>query len=424
MSAEATADIERIVDICGRPVRVRVHGEGHPVLLINGLGANVATDTVGGPAAGIPADLLRRTGYRPLQVPGGPYRIAHIAEVARRVLDEVGVERADVLGYSLGGAVAQQLAYQEPERVRRLILVSSSCGIGQIPGPLRAAFAVMTPARHYAKPAHRAAMRLVGLAPAEKDLHISELITGWHQQASPSVMGYTLQVTAFSAFHSLPWLHRITQPTLVISGTDDNLMPMANSAVLAAYLGDARLHIVERWGHYLLHDAASGAAATIADFFGAASHDASSAWRNARTVNREDLPSFSRPHRGVRTRAPSPTGTSARSFHRTAARGEVAVTGSPAWRRAFDGVERQVGPPLRSLTSSSELQIAGHQVHSVIRAVTGPVEGLVSWGLHVAGLPSHADIRGLRRQLVEVQRELLALRREVADAERDREGRR
>ena len=63
------------------------------------------------------------------------------------------------------------------------------------------------------------------------------------------------------------------------------------------------------------------------------------------------------------------------------------MTGSPTWRRAFDGVERQVGPPLRSLTSSSELQIASHQVHRVIRAVTGPVEGLVSWGLHVAGLP-------------------------------------
>ena len=46
-------------------------------------------------------------------------------------------------------------------------------------------------------------------------------------------------------------------------------MPMANSAVLAAYLGNARLHIVERWGHYLLHNAASGAAATIAEFFGA-----------------------------------------------------------------------------------------------------------------------------------------------------------
>jgi hypothetical protein len=98
------------------------------------------------------------------------------------------------------------------------------------------------------------------------------------------------------------------------------------------------------------------------------------------------------------------------------------VSDSPTWRRAFNGVERHVGPPLGSLTSSSEFQIANHQLHRVMRAVTGPVEGLISWGLHVAGLPSHADVRGLSRQLAEVHRELLTLRREVADAERDREG--
>ena len=222
-----------------------------------------------------------------------PYRIGHIADVARRVLDELGVERADVLGYSLGGAVAQQLAYRQPERVRRLILVSSSCGIGQIPGPLRSAFAVMTPARHYTKTAYRAAMRLVGLAPAERNsAAIKALMGDWHQGAAPTMRGYTLQMTAFSAFHSLPWLHRVTQPTLVVSGTHDNLMPIANSAVLAAYLPDARLHVVQGWGHYLLFDPASGAPAAIAEFFGAPDHATSSVWRQARTVERADLPRF------------------------------------------------------------------------------------------------------------------------------------
>ncbi len=100
------------------------------------------------------------------------------------------------------------------------------------------------------------------------------------------------------------------------------------------------------------------------------------------------------------------------------------MTDSPAWRRAFDGVERQVGPPLRSLTSSSDFQLAAHRLQGAVRAVTAPVEGLLSWGLHVAGLPSHADIRKLRAQLTEVQRELLTLRRELADAEREREGKR
>jgi hypothetical protein len=100
------------------------------------------------------------------------------------------------------------------------------------------------------------------------------------------------------------------------------------------------------------------------------------------------------------------------------------VTGSPAWRRAFDGVERRVGTPLKTLTSSSDFQVAAHQLGRVSRAVTYPLDGLLSWGLHVAGLPSHADIRGLRRQLDGVQRELLTLRRELVEAQRDREGRR
>jgi pimeloyl-ACP methyl ester carboxylesterase len=291
---EPSAGTEVFVDISGRPVRVRTWGEGAPVLLINGLGANVATWTpLLEQLPGFQLICFDAPGTGLSKSPVLPYRIAHIAEVARRVLDEVNVQRADVLGYSLGGAVAQQLAYQEPERVRRLVLVSSSCGLGQIPGSLHALVAVMTPARHYSKAAHRAVMRMVDLAPAEKDSPvISEQIGAWHQQAAPSVLGYALQMTAFSTFSSLPWLHRVTQPALVMSGTDDHLMPLANSALLAAYLGNARLHVVERWGHYLLHDAESGTASTVADFLGANDHTSSSAWKKARTVSGDDLAGF------------------------------------------------------------------------------------------------------------------------------------
>jgi pimeloyl-ACP methyl ester carboxylesterase len=187
VSTEATASIERFAEICGRRLRIRVRGEGRPVLLINGLGTNVAMWTpLLEQLSGFQLICFDAPGTGLSKAPVLPYRIAHIADVARRVLDEVGVERADVLGYSLGGAVAQQLAYQEPERVRRMILVSSSCGVGQIPGPLRAAFAVMTPARHYAMAASRAAMWLVGLAPAEKDSrNINELVAGWRQEGGP-----------------------------------------------------------------------------------------------------------------------------------------------------------------------------------------------------------------------------------------------
>src|SRR3954451_6681826 len=74
-----------------------------------------------------------------------PLSLEALARVAEGVLDELGVERADVLGYSFGGAVAQRLARRAPERVRRLVLAATTPGWGGVPGSLR-------PPRRVAKP--------------------------------------------------------------------------------------------------------------------------------------------------------------------------------------------------------------------------------------------------------------------------------
>ena len=108
------------------------------------------------------------------------------------------------------------------------------------------------------------------------------------------MIGYMLQMTAFSTFNSLPWLHRVKQPTLVLSGGQDRLMPVANSAILASRLPNARLRVFEQWGHYLLHDPASGAGAVVASFLRAPNYARSSAWRGARKVTEEDVAEFVR----------------------------------------------------------------------------------------------------------------------------------
>ena len=97
----------------------------------------------------------------------------------------------------------------------------------------------------------------------------------------------------------------------------------------------------------------------------------------------------------------------------------MAAAGSPAWRRAFDGVERRLSPPLTSATSSAEFQVATQLLRRAKGAVVRPIDGIVSRGLHLAGLPSYADVRYLKRQLAEVQRELLALRRELPSGDHD-----
>jgi poly(3-hydroxyoctanoate) depolymerase len=287
---------EQFIDVDGRKVRIRVTGEGPPVLLINGLGANVATWTsLVSQLQGFEVISFDAPGVGRSATPKAPYTISRIADVAVRVLEELGHDEADVLGYSLGGAVAQQLAAKHPHRVRRLVLVSSSCGAGAIPGSLPALLAVSTPARHYGQLGYRLSMRMMDLAPAEKESGFVEAQHGaWHREAPPSPVGYLLQMGAFSAFHSLPWLHRVTSPTLVLSGSHDRLMPLANAAVLTAYIPHARLRVFDRWGHYMLHDPASGAGTAVAEFFRAARHTSSSAWKAGHSVDRPAMERYVR----------------------------------------------------------------------------------------------------------------------------------
>jgi hypothetical protein len=95
----------------------------------------------------------------------------------------------------------------------------------------------------------------------------------------------------------------------------------------------------------------------------------------------------------------------------------VATAKPPAWRRAFDGVERRVSPRLAATTSSPDFQVLAQTLRRATRLVSAPVGSVTTWGLHVAGLPTHDDVRQLRRQLGEVQRDMLALRRSVEPGE-------
>ncbi|BDH56535.1 hypothetical protein [Tsukamurella sp. PLM1] len=90
---------------------------------------------------------------------------------------------------------------------------------------------------------------------------------------------------------------------------------------------------------------------------------------------------------------------------------------SPLWRKAFDGVERRIGEPLGNATSSADFQVLSLKVGRVKSAVLAPVEAVVGFGLHLVGIPSHSEVRDLRKDLTDVQRDLLALRREQVETE-------
>ncbi len=82
----------------------------------------------------------------------------------------------------------------------------------------------------------------------------------------PSVSGYLAQMYAVPGWSSLPWLHRLPHPTLVLAGDDDPIIPLVNGRILAARIPNARLHVVQGGGHLFLLEDAEQLADVVADF--------------------------------------------------------------------------------------------------------------------------------------------------------------
>jgi poly(3-hydroxyoctanoate) depolymerase len=257
------------VRVDGQLIRVSVRGEGKPLMLVMGLGGNIemwdpleralhahGIQTIAYDASGTgdsPARLI------PRRMPGLARQTAHI-------LDALGHPQADILGVSFGGAVSQELALRNPHRVRHLVLASTMCGIGAVPGnPLSLAL-LATPLRYYSPTFMRlTANTLYGPTVATEADNLRHQIDA-RRARPPSLWGYAGQLTAAASWSSLPWLHRVQSPTLVISGGSDRIVPPINARILACRIPDSRLQIVEGAGHLLLLDHPEYCAAAIAEF--------------------------------------------------------------------------------------------------------------------------------------------------------------
>ena len=264
--------MNRLLDflrVDGQLVRVSVRGEGPPLLLIMGLGGNIemweplerelnarSVQTIAYDASG--------TGESPTRVI--PQRMPGLARQAAHILDALGLPEASVLGVSFGGAVAQELTLANPHRVRRLVLASTTCGVGGVPGnPLSLAL-LATPLRYYSPAFLRLTANLLyGPTTGENGALLREQIDA-RRARPPTIWGYIGQLAAAAGWTSLPWLHRIRTPTLVLTGGADPIVPPLNGRILAARIPGAELHVVPRAGHLLLMDHAEHCAATIAEF--------------------------------------------------------------------------------------------------------------------------------------------------------------
>jgi poly(3-hydroxyalkanoate) depolymerase len=270
MTAAATAGTvwrQEYVTAGGLRLRVARRGAGAPLLLITGIGAHLD----------MWAPFAAHAGARELvafdppgaglsQRPPLPLRMHGLARIVTELLDVLGLERVDVLGYSFGGGLAQELAHRAPDRVRRLVLCATAPGIGGSPPRPMAALMLASPARYYhprllrLSVAHIAGGR-TARDPGSLGRHAADRLLH-----PPGALGYAYQLYAVAGWSSLPWLHRVPHPTLVVAGDDDPSVPLRNGRLLASRLPDARLHVVRGGGHLFLLDEPESAAPAIRAF--------------------------------------------------------------------------------------------------------------------------------------------------------------
>ena len=238
-----------------------------PLLLFNGIGANLELTTpLLNELADREAIVFDAPGAGASPAPLLPYRIWQLARLARRVLDALGYGVVDVFGVSWGGGVAQQFAAQYPRRCRRLVLAATSMGSLMLPGKPSVLLQMISPRRYWDRDHLRKIAPLIYGGALRRDPealrdHVRTMRGG-------TTYGYALQLFAFAGWTSLPLLWRIRQPALVLAGSDDPLVPLANARWLARLLPQGRLKVIA-CGHLFLVTRATETARLIETFLDA-----------------------------------------------------------------------------------------------------------------------------------------------------------
>ncbi|HIQ52310.1 poly(3-hydroxyalkanoate) depolymerase [Halopseudomonas pachastrellae] len=258
----------RTIELDGQYLRTAVRPGNSalpPLLVFNGIGANL--ELVFPFVEALDPDLeviaFDVPGVGGSSTPATPFRFPGLAKLAARMLDYLDYSQVNVIGVSWGGALAQQFAYSHPERCKKLILAATSAGAVMVPGRPSVLLKMASP-RRYIQPSHG-----VNIAPDiyggafRRDPHLAEKHAA--KVRSSGKLGYYWQLFAGLGWTSVHWLHKIRQPTLILAGDDDPIIPLINMKLLAWRIPNSELHVIDD-GHLFLVTRAQSVAPMIMAF--------------------------------------------------------------------------------------------------------------------------------------------------------------
>ena len=186
-----------------------------------------------------------------------PYTLNDMAADTLGLMDALGIDRAHIVGASMGGMIAQIIAAEHPDRVKSLVSLFSTSGNPALPGPEPKVLRALFRRRRQSDPAHAVQetmdfLRLIGspgFPTSDCELR-SKVERSIGRSYYPQ--GFTRQLLAIlTAADRRPMLRRIRAPTLVLHGAEDPFIPPAAGEDTAANIPGARLRIIPGMGHDL-----------------------------------------------------------------------------------------------------------------------------------------------------------------------------
>lgn len=259
----------------------RMAGEGPPLLLIHGISDDSSSWMPVMPALAehftvIAPDLL---GHGASDKPRADYSVAAFSNGMRDLLDVLDVEQATVVGHSLGGGVAAQLAYQYPERVQRLVLVGTG-GVGREVSPvLRAAAAplseiamvpLMVPGANEVIGAVLWLLGRFGMDLGRDAGEVARVLRGMPDRRRRAAFGRTLRAVVDRRGQLVTMLDRAylaeSMPVLLVWGDHDGMIPVEHARRAHDAIPGSRLTVFEGAGHFPHHADPERFVAEVVDF--------------------------------------------------------------------------------------------------------------------------------------------------------------
>lgn len=259
------------VQVNGINLYYEVHGEGEPLLLIYGLAGrgNGWKFQVEGLSQRFRLITFDNRGVGETDQPDLPYSIAQMADDAAGLLDVLKIESASVFGISMGGMIAQEFALRHSDRVKKLTLGCTHCGIKHcVPSPdwVTEIFKTLP-----GKPREQVVRDCtpINYSPYTQQ-HRPELIESLiplfvdNRQSLPA---YLRQLKAIYEFDTYDRLPGISVPTLIMTGADDVLIPPGNSKIIANRIPNAQLIELDNAGHLFFIEKAEEVNDALTEFF-------------------------------------------------------------------------------------------------------------------------------------------------------------